>query len=52
MTDNETALQNMINEVIKTCETQCMALNPKKTKVMVASKKESPVITIFAELIR
>ena len=42
----------MINEVIKTCKTYGMALNPKKTKVMVVSKKESPVITIFAEQIR
>ena len=52
MADNETALQNMINEVIKTCKTYGMALNPKKTKVMVVSKKESPVITIFAEQTR
>ena len=52
MADNETALQNMISEVIKTCKTYGMALNPKKTKVMVVPKKESPVITIFAEQIR
>ena len=52
MADNETALQNMINEVIKTCKTYGIALNPKITKVMVVLKKESPVITIFAEKIR